>query len=379
MDAAGRPLRNDMAGNRRLLFVVVTVSTTTALTIGGAELLFYLLDNPSSAPIARAPRSAGAGDQRHDDHHFEAVPVYRETPGGMRLRPSLDVEIVNPLTGATTAFRTNALGHRGPDVEPQRPGERRILVLGDSISCAVFTPEEQTYPGVLAELTGATVYNASVTGLGLREELLVLHESGLQAEPDVVIVGMYLNDAHASRFRRIPEGLLARSAIARRLRNAKSRFGAAESVERRYERLSGKPFPSGAFDPGAWRTNRTAFEAQMGASLDDWGYGFFEAAWEDMRPDLEILRDLASRHTFELVVALFPVRYQVEAEYLDERPQRLFRSLMSELDIRHIDLLPAFRAAYRSQGKSLTHDHCHLTLEGHRLVAETLHGFLGRT
>ena len=48
----------------------------------------------------------------------------------------VDVEIVSPLTGATNVFRTNELGHRGPPLVVKRPGERRILVLGDSITCA---------------------------------------------------------------------------------------------------------------------------------------------------------------------------------------------------------------------------------------------------
>ncbi len=234
----------------------------------------------------------------------------------------------------------------------------------------MFTPEERTWPGVLARRAGDTVFNAAVTGLGLREEVLTLVETGLQTEPDVVIVGLFLNDAQASRFRRVPDDLAAGSAILRRLRALETGRETAASAEETYRRLSGKAF---AFEPraaDAWRTDPAALEALVAAAVEDWGHAFFTEAWDRMRPDLLALRDLAAEHDFRLVVLLFPVRYQVEAEYVDDRPQRLFRSLMNELGIDHLDLLPELRRRFASNRVELTHDHCHLTPAGHAAVAD---------
>ena len=91
-----------------------------------------------------------------------------------------------------------------------------------------------------------------------------------------------------------------------------------------------------------------------------------------MRPDLEIMRELGKRHGFKLLVALFPATIQVEAEFLDDRPQALFRKTLSALEIPHVDLLQALRADYQSRHQSLSYDHGHLKPEGDHIAAEAI-------
>lgn len=368
------------AASRKPIFAAVTVCLSTMLAALILNALLSLVDDENAPPIAVSTRpSTRTAGQSFADQHFEAVPVYESTAGGMRLKRSIHVEIPNARTGEPSVFKTNRLGHRGPEVSKKRPGERRILVLGDSITCAVFMNEADTYPGILAELSGATVYNAAVTGLGLREELLVLTETGLQTEPDVVVVGLYLNDAHASQFRSLPEGLLENTALGRRLRQLRESREATKAAELRYETLARRPPPRLDYAPEAWRTDREALEALIAGAMGDWGYAWFEPAWHDMRPDFEIMRALAEQHGFRLVVVLFPVRYQVEADYDDDRPQRHFVKLMRELDIDHVDLLPPLRESYLATRESLTRDHCHLTPGGHRLVSRIIAEHLQRS
>jgi len=311
-------------------------------------------------------------------------PINDHTPGGLRLRRWLDCRIVDPISGREVAFRTNQFGFRGPIVRPKAPGECRILVLGDSITLSSYTAEAESYPAQLERILSGegrlvTVINAGMRGASLREELLILTESGLFTQPDVVVVGLFLNDANRSRMVPLPEGLFAYSAIARRLREASLRNEMSADARARYEKYAGRPFPPGTYDDGVWRSDRAAFEVLVAEAAVDWGFAWFEAAWQEMRPDLEIMRALSKEHGFRLVVALFPVTYQVEVKFLEDAPQRMFVQVMEETGIEYLDLLPALREAYQGADRSLAYDHCHLTPEGSGVAATALARLLGPT
>jgi lysophospholipase L1-like esterase len=332
------------------------------------DLIVFWWDQRHPAPLARAAQR-------------EPI-IYELTPeGSYRLRRFLDKSITDPISNVPTHIRTNALGYRGGPVGPKEPGEFRILALGDSITLSAYTQEHETYPAILEGLLGNSggnvrVLNAGISGAGLREELLVLHETGLLTQPDLVIVGLFLNDATRSRMFRIPEGLLAHSAIARRFAENQYVEEALAESRREYERLSGRPSPTETFAELAWRNDRAAFEKKIAEGAADWGRGFYAWAWAEMRPDLDIMRALAAEHGFELLVVLFPATIQWEANFVDDRPQRHFENLMKELGLRHFDLLPVMRAAYQRDRRSLSFDHGHLRPEGNRVAAEAIAAFL---
>lgn len=302
----------------------------------------------------------------------------------MRLRRFLDCKIVDPASGREVHFRTNALGYRSGPILPKAPGEYRILVLGDSITLSAYTEEDETYPAVMEQLLNAErkgpptirVINAGMRGACLREELLILTETGLLTEPDLVLVGLYLNDAKRSRMFPLPEGLAAYSAIARKLEEVRLANELSDEARQRWEKYSGKPFPTGEFAEDAWRTDRAAFEKLIAEAAVDWGFSWFPAAWEEMKPDIELLRELASKYKFRLAIALFPSTYQVEASYLDDTPQRYFAGMMADTDVPQLDLLPVLRAAYTTRRQSLSYDNCHLTPEGNAVAAEALVKFV---
>ena len=139
-----------------------------------------------------------------------------------------------------------------------------------------------------------------------------------------------------------------------------------------YQRLSGKPFPDTQYPKDAWRTDPAAFEKRIAENAIDWGGAWFDWAWNEMRPDLDIMRALSEERRFKLLIALFPATIQWEAEFLDDRPQQFFKALMNELEIEHLDLLPALRAAFQRDRQSLAYDHAHLRLEGNRLAAQAI-------
>lgn len=409
-----------MNRRRRVFFVVAAILLGSAVALVFGDLFVLWWDTRSDSG---RPRGGPIPFTRLAD-----PPINDMTPGGMRLRRMLDCRIVDPSSGKEVHLRTNALGYRGGPITPKAADEYRILVLGDSITVSLHTEEEETYPAELERLlcrsssqrlakepdpvapqdkrseevapanteestarrklgkSGNDVFsdtrcrisviNAGMRGAGLREELLILNETGLLTQPDLVIVGLYLNDAKRSRVYPLPEGLAAYSAIARKLGDIALQNELSDEARERWEKFSGLRFPTKEYPEGAWRTDPKAFEVEKAKAACDWGFAWFRAAWDEMRPDMQLMKDMAARHHFTLVVVLFPSTFQVEAEFLDDKPQFYFDEMMQEMNVPHVDLLHTFRSAYRARERSLAYDNCHLTPEGNRIAAEAISQFV---
>ncbi|HSB36616.1 MAG TPA: SGNH/GDSL hydrolase family protein, partial [Thermoanaerobaculia bacterium] len=128
-------------------------------------------------------------------------------PRGVRLRPNTVGTIRNhSLSGRDVVIRVNAIGLRSDELGPKAPDEFRVLVLGDSITFGDFVPEEETWPGRLEALAKGRskrirFVNAGLPGAGTLEEFYLFQEVKDVVKPDLVLVGMYLNDAqNASQF-----------------------------------------------------------------------------------------------------------------------------------------------------------------------------------
>ena len=82
------------------------------------------------------------------------------------------------------------------EIGPKPPGERRIVVLGDSLVLAVQVPLQQTFCKQLERRLngrgGATHYrviNAGVQGYGPVEDALFYERVAARLQPDLVVVG----------------------------------------------------------------------------------------------------------------------------------------------------------------------------------------------
>lgn len=91
-------------------------------------------------------------------------------------------------------------------------------------------------------------------------------------------------------------------------------------------------------------------------------------SWERIAPYVSAIRDQAALDHTKLRIALFPVRWQVEASFLEERPQQFFREMCAELSVECRDLLPLMRR-WHQEGKYIHYDGCHLVKGGHVEVA----------
>ena len=121
---------------------------------------------------------------------------------GFRLKPGAHARYTT--AEFSTDLTINAQGVRDDrDIGPKRPNERRVLVLGDSLTFAVQVPLAQTFCKRLEALLAAAdparewrVIDGGVQGYGPVEEWFFYQHVADALEPDIVLVVSFVaNDA----------------------------------------------------------------------------------------------------------------------------------------------------------------------------------------
>lgn len=103
---------------------------------------------------------------------------------------------------------TNSFGLRGPETTLEKPpGVFRIVVLGDSVTMGWGVLQDQTYPAVLEKMLNKhppvgwpvnryyEVLNLGVGNYNTVQEVTTLQEIGLKFNPDLILLGYFINDA----------------------------------------------------------------------------------------------------------------------------------------------------------------------------------------
>jgi lysophospholipase L1-like esterase len=325
----------------------------------------------------------------------EAAPAFQQLfmPDdaiGYRLRPGQSV--VFTTREFSTPIAINADGVRDLDIPSKPAGERRVVVLGDSLVLAVQVPREQTFCARLQDRLNAAapsgvryrVINAGVQGYGPVEELLFYRRVASRFEADVVLVVTFVaNDAveaydaawrlDGSR----PPAVAARDETERTVRRWTRRSMVLQIARQRVEQLRdragataapSRPVASYLVSPPAFITDGIGVAARALQTLA------FEARRDGARP----------------AIALMPARFQIDpAEYerlrsatepiagpirLDAATER-FAAALAPLGVPTVDLLPALRRAPHGQFFAET---VHLTRAGHETVAAALEAFIRR-
>jgi lysophospholipase L1-like esterase len=315
-------------------------------------------------------------------------PLYMHTPTGRRLRPNTVAMIEHERTcSCKVEVRTNSLGYRGPEIGPK--GDKpRVLVLGDSITLGAYLDENQTWVRQLEQLTQSSepieTINAGVAASGVADQLAILLETGLSTRPDVVLIGIYLNDVQVTpgvSLLRLPP-LLEHSRLLYYLGQHWMGLLSPE-VEKDYggirtetmlswaERTLQEHPIEGELDP-----ERKDLARKIQTFFADWGSGFSEGAWQHMRPFYAEFARLARVHNFRLGFVMFPVADQVYWKRVYDGPQQMMAQIAAELGVPFLDLLPSLRAQYQSGNTQLFYDWCHLKPAANSLVAEQIVPFL---
>jgi len=122
---------------------------------------------------------------------------------GWSLQPNAHGRFVGPRPFPIEFDATidvNAFGLRGPEIGAKPPGERRVLVLGDSWVAGFEVEYEQTFTALLERSLGSRlrspvrVINAGVRGYGTDQSYLWFRERGRGLGADLVVAVFSAND-----------------------------------------------------------------------------------------------------------------------------------------------------------------------------------------
>ena len=137
----------------------------------------------------------------------EAAPAFQglftgDPTIGYRLKPGAHVRFTTAEFDTDIAINATGLRDEEP-LGPKVPGERRIVILGDSLVLSVQVAWQQTFGELLEARLNARssghryrVINAGVQGYGPVEELLFFKSLAATLQPDLVIETLFVgNDA----------------------------------------------------------------------------------------------------------------------------------------------------------------------------------------
>jgi len=303
------------------------------------------------------------------------------TARGRRLIPNAHVIIRNHGVSKieSIAMDINSFGFRGPEI-PKEKGQQevRVLVLGGSITWGDYLPDEAIYvrrlEKYLRELVPGrkiNVINGGVGDVDTSEEVDILEERGLAVAPDLVVLEWYPNDS------RPPWGFPAEVAGRGWLRQHSVLAEKAYTylMRHRWIRRTGDIRFRWETDVQTlpWRRNRDAFLKLVESAKFDWGAGWDPDSWKIIEDELTRLKMSADKHHFKVAVIPFPVRYQVQAHFIEDAPQRGLERRAKSLGFYYLDLLPILR---QHQGEELFFDQCHPRQGANDLIGRQIAEFL---
>ena len=312
---------------------------------------------------------------------------------GVRLRPNVTGHIRNhTLSKQDVIIRTNSIGLRGGEVPPRQPGQLRILLIGDSIMFGDYVDETLTISSLLeAKLkslgySDVIVMNAGLPGMNFAEEYHHYQEVAKGADPDLVVVGMYLNDAQEAqkfyaktlRFPFSASRFLTWFAQRFQLLDSSVLFSkvslSSTSADWKEEFRAGRNLHSADY-----LGTRDGFDFEIYNASNDFGLAWNPVAWKQIAEIAKTFTEHVRQNNTKFATFILPVAMQVYAkqEILSTYPQEQFSKLFNSLKVPHFDLLPTLRE--RSSGftrQEMFYDHCHYKAEGNQLVADTLADWL---
>lgn len=254
-------------------------------------------------------------------------------------------------------IKYNSLGFIGEEVGPKTRDVIRILGVGDSIIAGEYLADNERYlnrvSNILSEKTDSHIelINAGVAGYNTWQELELLQVKGLSLEPDLIIVGICLNDDRGWR----PE--LKKSWFGRITENPRH-HKKARYFDFIYQKSEVYKF---LYD-GLYRAKRSFREKKN--YYDDY----------EWRPDFQIwerpLRDmilLAKRHKIQILFVVFPLEQQIlRGEKASFAPLAAF---FEKEDVYFLDLIE-YLSNKSGQALFLKQDPVHPNTLGTKIVAE---------
>jgi hypothetical protein len=380
---------------KRFLIGPLVSFLTIILLFIAAEVAARILLPPQRTVVVEEKRldpvKGPTASVRGEDGSLTSIGVWGN-PHGVRLRPNTSALIINhTLSHRDITITTNSLGLRYKEIGPKAANEFRILFMGDSITFGDYVEEPETISAIVEKQLNAsaknkviTVINGGLPGANASDEYYHYLEIKDAIKPDLVLVGMYLNDANSSQ---------NFYATALKSPYSKSRF--LTWLANRFSQL--KPYlfadvKTGQIGP-EWKTEflagRSLKSGDMYHSRDGFDYEIYNAAldfglawnpksWQLMSNMTKTFRDAVFQEGTKFAVLLYPIRMQTLGSVGDVYPQEQFMKMCSNLSIQCLDLLPGLRDEIKETNpkENLYYDHCHMTFAGNVLTADLISKWL---
>jgi len=360
---------------------------SAVLTIVLAGAVSRLLIPPQQTVEVKATttrhRQPGPVEERSDDN--VNVIIDWSGPHGVRVHPNVRATIRNHrLSERTVVIETNSLGLRHPELAATKSDtEFRVLVLGDSITFGDYVVFEDTYTAQLANRLGGrvprvTIINAGLPGASTSDELYHYLEICDATDPDLVLVGMYLNDVQNSdRFyaRSLPEPYASSrflSWLVNRTEILRLKLWTREELPGIDLQWRERFRDGRSLDTGDMWNDQDAFDFEVYNAYVDFGLAWNPQSWEVLEPVTRTLVREVEQQGRRVALSLFPVHIQVKGTVEDFYPQERFLSMCKDIDVPCLDLVPSLRSDWQASGEELFFDHCHLTPRGNTVVADAL-------
>jgi lysophospholipase L1-like esterase len=361
-------------GNRRRRLAQIALSIVVTLMAVGALELAVRIARPNQRDFyngAKVLRPSARPGQRHElipnsvNESYIGVPV-----------------------------RINSLGLRDREISLRKhDGTFRILALGDSITFGFGVRLEDTYvkrlEARLQRSLGSDrleVINTGIEATGFDYYASFLMSTGAQMEPDLVLVGIALNDIRddsAERRRRRGERGWVASSMLQRLNDVlRARSQLYFTV---YADLKSFLYRTGIADINAqYRAQLLTIEPPSPRQ---------ERAWQTSLPRLDAVLRAGRALKVPIVLVVFPLELQLGPDSRDlyrrglgmrldeaidyDAPQRRLTEYASAQGVPLIDLLPRFRQQRHQRlflrNQAISHDWAHPSAAGHDLAAEEIH------
>lgn len=178
---------------RRPAFAAVTLLLSLGAAVGVAEVAVRILIRPALVLV---------GDDWWRHRYATEHPDSSSVPVSIR---NLASTLHDPLRGwalrpgyRSDKVNINAQGIRGlrEHLYTKPPGERRIVIVGDSFTFGEEVADAEVYTERLDELmNGVRVIGLGVPAYGTDQQYLTLREQGFAFDPDLVIVGVFEENA----------------------------------------------------------------------------------------------------------------------------------------------------------------------------------------
>ncbi|MEG5040890.1 MULTISPECIES: SGNH/GDSL hydrolase family protein [unclassified Microcoleus] len=214
----------------------------------------------------------------------------------------------------------NAKGFRGLDRAFEKAnGITRIAFLGDSFTLGIGVKDNDTLPvsfedAIESKYPNTQVLNFGVSGTSTEEQIKLLEEYVIKFKPDVVVIVVFLNDANRTG---TIDFLSRPKVLAQVRRNSFFINALMGSIE--------KPL----------------LYQEMIRHYQD-GYVEGSPGWEAMKTALRKGKTLSEKQNFQLVIAVYPVLFQLNNRYPFRYIHKTIEDYCASLKIPFVDLFDGF-------------------------------------